>query len=820
MCYAHKALFGFVIPFFMKYFYFLSWILLCALPIRSQVLTITDVESKMPLDEVSVWSDVPSAYALSNSRGQANLGAFEGAAAIRISRLGYSSLTLSYEALRQAEFKVSMRTSGLTTQGVVVISASRWENPARYEPARIAGITRSAVQLMNPQTAADMLAQTGEVFVQKSQQGGGSPMIRGFATNRLLYSVDGVRMNTAIFRGGNIQHVISLDALSLESAEVLFGPGAALYGSDAIGAVMRFETLRPQFAVGDKPVTGGSATSRYASASNEITLHADVHVGSRKWAYLGSFTHSDFGDLRMGRHGPDEYLRPFFVQRIDSLDRVVENADPLVQTPGGYRQMNIMQKLAWRPNKVWQIGYAFHYSETSSFGRYDRLIATQNNGQPQFAVWNYGPQTWMMNMLNADYNKEHRLFNRFSLRVAQQEFGESRIDRRFQQQRLRTQAEKVQAYSFNADFEKKWSRHQLHYGLEGVWNEVRSQASAELIDDGSAVAVPDRYPRSSWRSLGLYLQYRYRIAEGFFLNSAIRATQYSLQADFTRHLQFFPFDFSQTSLTNEAVTGSLGLVYSKSERSRMYVTLNNAFRAPNVDDIGKIFEFGDAELVVPNPNLKAETAWSAEVGFNLQPLPWMRFDAGVYYTYLEDALVRRPYRVNGQDSIVFDGVLSQAFAIQNAAFARVYGVQGSLEVSSGTGFRLLSRLSWQRGEEQMDNGQLSPSRHVPPMFGLTRLSYKHRQLSMHAEAVYSAGFRFKQLNIEEQIKPELYARGADGLPFSPSWYSLNFRFQYSLSEWLNLSAGVENLSDQRYRTYSSGIAAAGRNLVVALHFRF
>lgn len=794
--------------------------MLFTMPIRSQVLTITDVESKLPLDEVSVWSDIPTAYALSNARGQANLEAFEGAEAIRISRLGYNSLTLSYEALRNAEFKVSMRSSGLTTQDVVVISASRWESPARYEPARITGITRSAVQLMNPQTTADMLAQTGEVFVQKSQQGGGSPMIRGFATNRLLYSVDGVRMNTAIFRGGNIQNVISIDALSLESAEVLFGPGAALYGSDAIGAVMRFETLKPKFSVGDAPVIGGSATSRYASASNEITLHADVHVGSRKWAYLSSFTHSDFGDLRMGRYGPDEYLRPFFVQRIDSLDHVVENPDPLVQTPGGYRQMNIMQKLAWRPNKALQIGYAFHYSETSSYGRYDRLIATQNNGLPLFAVWNYGPQTWMMNLLSVDYQKERRLFNRFSLRMAHQEFGESRIDRRFQQQRLRTQAEQVHAYSFNADFEKKWSRHQVHYGLEGVYNEVASNASAVLIGDGSTVEVPDRYPQSNWRSIGLYFQYRYRIAEGMFLNSAIRATMYGLNADFSRHLQFYPFDFNQTGFKHEALTGSLGLVHSPSERSKFYCTLSNAFRAPNVDDIGKIFEFGDAEVVVPNPNLKAETAWSAEMGLNMQPLPWMRFDAAVYYTYLDDALVRRQYRVNGADSIVFDGVLSQAFAIQNAAFARVYGVQGSLEVSSGTGFRLLTRISWQRGEEQMDNGQLSPSRHVPPMFGLSRLSYKHRQMSIHVEAVYSAGFRYEQLNIEEQVKPELYARGADGLAYSPSWYCLNFRFQYSLSEGLNLSAGVENLSDQRYRTYSSGIAAAGRNLVFGLHFRF
>jgi hemoglobin/transferrin/lactoferrin receptor protein len=78
-------------------------------------------------------------------------------------------------------------------------------------PFRIEGIDKKEIALHNPQTAADMLANTGAVFIQKSQQGGGSPMIRGFSTNRLIYAVDGVRMNTAIFRGGNIQNVISLD---------------------------------------------------------------------------------------------------------------------------------------------------------------------------------------------------------------------------------------------------------------------------------------------------------------------------------------------------------------------------------------------------------------------------------------------------------------------------------------------------------------------------------------------------------------------------------------------------------------------------------
>jgi hemoglobin/transferrin/lactoferrin receptor protein len=95
---------------------------------------------------------------------------------------------------------------------------------------------------MNPQTSADLLANSGHVFVQKSQLGGGSPMIRGFSTNRVLITVDGIRLNNAIFRGGNVHNVISINPFNIEKTEIILGSGSVIYGSDAIGGVMNFYT--------------------------------------------------------------------------------------------------------------------------------------------------------------------------------------------------------------------------------------------------------------------------------------------------------------------------------------------------------------------------------------------------------------------------------------------------------------------------------------------------------------------------------------------------------------------------------------------------
>ena len=202
----------------------------------------------------------------------------------------------------------------------VVMSISKWEQQKKDIPQKLASISAQSIAFTNPQTSADLLQNSGQVFVQKSQLGGGSPMIRGFATNRLVLSVDGVRMNNAIFRGGNIQNVISIDPYTVKNTEIIFGPGSVIYGSDAIGGVMNFLTLQPHFTRKDSVVFSGNADLRYASANTEKTIHANVNIASKKWAFLSSITHNDFEDLLMGSNGPEGYLRNNYVQRINGTD--------------------------------------------------------------------------------------------------------------------------------------------------------------------------------------------------------------------------------------------------------------------------------------------------------------------------------------------------------------------------------------------------------------------------------------------------------------------------------------------------------------------
>ncbi|HRZ41940.1 MAG TPA: TonB-dependent receptor [Bacteroidales bacterium] len=785
---------------------------------RTQVVTVVNQETEEPLELVTLATQTPVRMVLTNGLGQADITAMANAGRIEIRMLGFETTFRSWEQLKTAGFRVGMKPAVISLDRLV-ISATRWNQSSWEIPAKISTIPASQTALQMPQTAADLLGVSGKVFVQKSQQGGGSPMIRGFATNRLLYSVDGVRMNTAIFRAGNIQNVISLDPFAIGETEVLFGPGSVIYGSDAIGGVMSFATLKPTFSAGNKPITGGSAVTRYASANQEMTAHFDVHVGWKKWAILTSISSFNFGDLKMGSYGPEEYLRPFYVVRQDSADVIVANNDPRVQRPSGYTQMNLMQKVAWKPNDAWYAEYAFHYSETSEYSRYDRHIRYKK-GLPRYGEWSYGPQKWMMNQLTLSHqNAGTLLYDQLTLRLAHQQFEESRIDRDINKSTRHIREEKVNALSANLDFSKRLSdKHQLFYGLEGVMDDVASTGTDMDISTGIAAVGPSRYPQALWSTLGIYLSEQWKMGNRLLLHTGIRYSRYMIDADFDT--AFYPFPFTVATLNEGALTGSAGLVYRPSDRWVLSTNLSTGFRAPNVDDLGKVFDSAPGLVVVPNPDLKPEYAWNADLGAARIFGDYLKLDISVYATLLQDALVRRDFTLNGQDSILYDGEMSKVQAIQNAAEARVYGVQAGLEAKLPAGFGFTSDFNYQKGEEELDDGSVSPSRHAAPWFGVTRLTYGSHSLKLEINAQYSGKKTYEELPEEEKAKTEIYALDDDGNPWSPGWYTLNFKALYKLNSQLSVTAGIENITDQRYRPYSSGICAAGRNFMFGLKAGF
>ena len=787
---------------------------------NSQTITVADRTTGQPIANVAIISESPPASFTTNFRGQADISTLAESKSIIFRHISYRTRTLSFEDAKKLNLFIDLQPDRITLDEVV-ISANRWEQSEREIPQRVEKIEMQQIAFANPQTAADLLNVGGYAYIQKSQMAGGSPMLRGFATNRVMLVVDGVRMNNAIFRSGNLQNVISLDAASVESNEILFGPGAVMYGSDAIGGVMDFHTLSPKFTENGKTLVSGNALARFSSANLEKTGHLDFNIGLKKWAFFTSATWSDYDDLTTGSNGNKYFQRPVYQGKDeDGKDIEIVNDDPKKQVASGYSQFNILQKIAFKPSENFNLDYGFYYSETSDAPRYDRLYLTKKDKLVN-AEWYYGPQKWMMNRLSASWNNSNTLYDQLRITASHQKYDESRHDRKMNKTKLRNQYEEVNALSLNIDLDKRLTNKiSLFYGAEAVYNKVGSTADRIDIITGDISPVNSRYPDgSTWQSYALYATARYYLNPKTIINSGLRYSYVALEATFDTTM--FPFPFTSASLGNGALNGSLGLTHSPAQNWKLYANFSTGFRSPNIDDLGKVFDSEPGSVVVPNADLKPEYAWNVEGGAAFTHGGFLKADISLYYTLLNNALARRDFSYNGKDSIMYDGELSRVQAIQNITKAKVFGIQGSVQVSLTNGLGLRTVLNWQTGEEQSEDSlKYYPLRHAVPFFGSTHLTWERKKLLLDLYAEYNAGMDFEDLPLSERQDATPYAKDKNGNPYVPAWTTLNFKAAYYINPTFTINAGIENITDQLYRPYASGISAPGRNFIIGVRARF
>ncbi len=721
----------------------------------------------------------------------------------------------------------------------VVISASKFLEKKKNIAQKIDVITARNIATVNAQNTGDLLASTGKIFVQKSQQGGSSPVIRGFEASRVMLVIDGIRMNNAIYRSGHLQNVITIDQNMLQRVEVMYGPSSTIYGSDGLGGVIHLQTKNPVLSgIVKKTVSHGSAFARYSTVNNEKTIHADASFGGNKFGWLQSYSYSDFGDVRMGSHYPDKYpgfgRRSFYVGQVNGQDSVLVNPDDRVQKFSGYKQWDITQKLLYKQSSKISHLLNFQFSNTNDVPRYDRLQDIRN-GTLRFAEWYYGPQkrllgAYELNVLNIGFADE------LKLGINYQDIEESRQTRDYKRyDRFDSRVEKIKVWGFAASARKKWSTHEITFGVDGQLNDLKSAATRTNLTTGAVSALDSRYPdgKNKMNYFGVFVQHLYKFSnEKWVLNDGIRFQAVNLSSTILNN-SFFKLPDTVFKQNNTAVSGNIGLVYSPKKDTRISLSLSTGFRTPNIDDLAKVFESSSAarQVVVPNANLKAEYTYNADLSYSQKFADKLGIELTAFYTLLRNALVKAPYQLNGQDSIIYNGVKSQVLANQNSNKGLLYGFSASLSFDITGRLSLTSDISYTYGQfntdaatqssiyEKQPNGtyllvkrnvSTKPLDHIPPVIGKTSLVFQHTIFRTELFAAYNGWKRLDKYNADGEDNQQ-YAT-ADGIP---SWVTINWRGSCNLYKAMTLQAGVENIFDRNYRSFASGFSAPGRNIYLS-----
>ena len=795
--------------FYSCFFGFFLW----ALP--AQDIVVVDETNSEPITGAVVYNLVKTKTNISNFDGIISIADFQSFEKIYFQHLSYHRQVRLKSKLSDTIFLAPKSTS----LNEIVISASKFEQNRKEVPHNIISLNTRDVERTNPQTSADLLANSGRVFVQKSQLGGGSPMIRGFSTNRVLITVDGVRLNNAIFRGGNVQNVISINPFNVQNTEIILGAGSVIYGSDAIGGVMNFYTTTPKLSKAQTAEFSAKSRLRYASVNSEKTVQIGLNMGLKKWGFHSSMSFSDFSDLKMGRTNQSAYLTPFYVTRRNGQDMLIPNHNPHIQKFSNFSQFHLAQKILYKPNSTLKFDFGLHYATTSDIPRYDRLTLQNSDQSLKFAEWYYGPQKWLLaNLQLTKISSRSPFYDKIKATLAHQYFGESRLSRKFESTALTNRSESVDALSFNLDFNKVLSDNvNLSYGGEYIYNNIGSQGSTLDIETNQIQSIASRYPDGAqWASLAAYVSFKYKTSDVFTFQSGLRYNDISIKADLTPNTVFYNLPNTDADLQTSALTATAGFTWESSKTFLWKFNTTTAFRAPNIDDVGKVFDSQPGSVVVPNNQLKPEHAYGGELGLNINLNKSVLLDFSAYYTYLDNAMTRDFFTFNGVSEMVYDGEISTIQAVQNTSKARIYGFEAGLKFCLSNELELSSQFSLTKGRQKTADNTDVPIRHVAPAFGNVHMIWKHKKIIMDGFINYSVGLTNK--DISHELSHHLFALDANGTPYVPSWYTINIRTQYQFSKTISFASSVENIFNQGYRPFASGISGPGANLIFAITY--
>jgi len=779
----------------------------------SQKIKLVDHVTGKPVYNVAVFNQNKNNACLSDSLGFIDLSNFDNDDTLTIQHPTYERMSLSYDEFKSKEIIELYKRMILMDE--FVISASRTKENKKEVSYEIDVIKPIELKEQTSNTSAEILQSTGNIMVQKTQGGGGSPILRGFEANKVLLAVDGVRLNNAIYRGGHLQNSITIDNFVLDRVEVIYGPSSVIYGSDALGGVIHYYTKDPIFPDSTNFKSAADAYIKYSSVDNGIIGHVNVSYAGKKIGGITSVTHKIINDLRVGDNRLPAYedwgKTPYYVETINGVDSTINNPNQNIQIGTGYSQTDVLQKIIFKPTKHVDFIANFQYSTSSNINRYDKLNQMKN-GDLKYAEYYYGPQNRLLSTFTTKFKKESFLFSNINMNLSYQKIDEDRISRKFRNEEKLYQEEDVNVYGFSIDTRKNIKKGHINYGVESYYNNVESNAFYDNINTGTETIAQTRYPDggSQYSNYAAYSSVKYNLSKKVFLLGGFRYSYINAVSKFDNK-NFIQLPYDKITISNGAPTGSISTIYYPKSDIKIALIASTGFRAPNVDDYGKIRAKNDL-ITLPNDKLKPEYLYNLEANIDKTIDGYIKVGGTFYYSYLTNAIVRGYSDLNGIDTILYDGDYYHIISNFNTDKAYIYGANFYISSDLNSEWSFYSKLNFTIGENITKN---EPLGHIPPFFGKSAIKYSANKLTNELFFNYSG---WKKIENMSPFGEDNEAQATeDGFP---GWYTINYKINYTISNNLFLQFSVNNILDKYYKSFASAVGAPGRNFIISIRVSF
>ena len=804
-----------------------------------QLVKVNDMLTQETLSDVYIFNENKLKYTLTDNNGIFDLKYFSEKDTLTLSLIGYDDKKISFKDIISNSYIIEMSVNEKKLSEIV-LSVARTASQAKKITQKVDIINKNSIIKSSPSTGAEVLLLAPSVRVQKSQGGGGSPVIRGFEANRVLLVVDGVRMNNGIYRSGHLQNAITIDPNSLERVEVIYGSSSVGYGSDALGGVVHYYSKTPKINNSQKLTNYFSTT--FNSSRQSIVHNLNSEASFEKVAVLTSFTFSKFGDIIMGKNRKHGFQNWGLINEYSSnsnssyYDSPNKNKNPNIQKNSGYNQVDFFQKVVFTLPKEKQILINLQFSNSSNIPRFDKLNEMTEN-KLRFAEWNYGPQKRLLISPQLKIFPKKKFLYKGNIIGAYQWVKESRIQRKFESLNRINQNENVKIFSLNGDFEMSKTKNiSIVYGFEFIGNKIKSDAFRERLSIlGNAITktdflgdFPSRYPNngSSYLISAAYSNLRLNLNPKSSVSLGARYTRTKIKASWINQ-QFLKSRNLNLNAKNNALTGSISSSYRPNKNIKMNLLFSTGFRSPNIDDMGKIRE-NRGILIIPNPDLKPEYVYNFEGGLTFSNDDIFSIEGRFYNSNIKNYIGRvvSPFSDNFSDldiwSLIIDKEKLSTQINQNIGNARIYGISIDGMAKFLTSLTILGNVNVTKGTK---NKRIGPLPSILPLYGNLRVNYNKDKFNFTLSKNFSGRKLAKDFSKggEDKIEETPIKNSSKGdfkYYGSPKWSIYSISAALDHNENIQTSFSIENIFDLHYKEFASSISAPGRSIILNLNIKF
>ncbi len=747
---------------------FWLFFIFCAGELSGQSVTVTvhDRQTGLFVPDVFIKVYNSNLTTVTDQQGRFKLSGLYTNSKILLTALGYENAEW---IVTDSTSRITLEKSFIYLKNNITITAKRFEANQFDISEGVTVVDSQDLLKTSSRSTPEALMGTAGVWVQKTNHGSGSPIIRGLMGNQVLLMVDGIRMNNATYRYGPNQYLSTIDPGLIDKIEAIRGNGSVLYGSDALGGVVQIISRTPHFQTEGNQFHG-LITGKWMSGAMERSVRSELQWNGERIAVLTGFSRRDFGDIHAG----------------GALGRL---------GPTGYDEFAMDSKVLIKTGDRGLLTAAWQRHQQNDVPRYDQVF------QGGYRLYNFDPQIRELGYVRWETFTENRIANNIQVTAGINRSLESIHSQKNGSSEIKNQKDIVNTLNGTAEVHSLMSETwQAQSGVEWYYDRVASQAKIYNPSSKETISVRGSYADgAASQSMSVFSTHTIDIKK-FTIAAGARFSVVSLSVN--------DVTFGNREIQPNAMVGNLGLAYAIHPSYRIFVSGNTGFRAPNVDDVSKFGAVESSVFEVPSEHLSPERSSTLETGFKVNGKIFSG-SLTAYRTTLSDLIERMPMTYLGMDTIENRRVYQK----QNISESILHGLEAEGAIRLSSHFSVYGNLTYTHGKNISKN---EPMRRIPPLFGKLGLGYQHMNgFWFRMDYVYAgeqsrlAGGDLSDARISVRLKNGVM----------PSWDILNLHGGFSY-KFLSLTVSGQNLLNEAYRVYASGVDGYGRNMSISLTAKY